>query len=340
MSLLHPQRGVALITAVLVVALAVIAAVSVLDAGHFSVQRASTLQDSVRAWGYAAGAEDWARTILERDAKNNQHDSLDEIWAEPQSLPTENGGISGEIIDALSRFNLNNLGLADNQDALPGFQAQDGVPVTEYLRQVRIFESMIRQLADASELIPNPRELADSIRDWIDEDQFPTGNGREDGDYLGMEPPHRAANRPMSSVTELKSILQALYGDRDNLAGKIYALLLPQVTVLPVDGVTPLNINTVTAELLMSLDSTGNNTTLATFAEERLQQPVESQADITTRLQLAAQDADPVVISFKTNLFQLRLQAVDGDGRVALYSLLLRPGSGNVVTVTRSTDTE
>ncbi|WP_420466189.1 type II secretion system minor pseudopilin GspK [Panacagrimonas sp.] len=335
----HPgrQRGVALITAVLIVSIAVIAATAVLDAGHFAIQRTSTLQDSARAWGYASGAEDWVRTVLERDAEDNDYDALDDAWATPQSLPVENGVIQGRITDATAQYNLNNLGLADDSTNL----GTSGQPDTEFQRQVRLFARLIENIEGGTSLIPDPLVLAQSIRDWIDADQNPTGSGREDNDYLSLDPPRRAANRPMASVTELRSVLDAMYDARSDDARKVYRLLLPHVTALPVDGVTPINVNTATPELLMALSAKpGGNARLREFSELREEQPLENPAQISEKLELIGGDADPSMLTVSTRLFRLQLEAVVGNGRVALYSLIYRSDRGTPVVLVRSTDTE
>ena len=328
------QRGIALITAVLVVSLAVIAATSVLDNGHFAIQRTATLQDSEKAWGYATGAEDWVRTILQRDAKENRYDSLVEIWAQPQTLPVENGAITGAVIDATSRFNLNNLGVSDDQIPV----GTGGEKTTAYLRQVRLFARMIENIEGGPQLISNPQQLAEAIRDWIDKDQMPTGGGREDSDYLILEPQRRAANRPMASVTELRPVLDSLYDPRTDDARKVYQLLLPYITALPVDGVTPINVNTAEPALLMALSP--SNSKLSQFSELRKEKPLKQISELTTELEMSPTDADPTLVSVSTSLFLLRLQAVVGQGRVALYSLIFRPSQGMPVVLQRSTDSE
>jgi general secretion pathway protein K len=328
------QRGIALITAVLVVSLAVVAATSVLDSGHFAIQRASTLQDSEKAWGYATGAEDWVRTILQRDAKETRYDGLDEVWAEPQTLPVENGAITGAVVDATSRFNLNNLGVSDNQIPI-GSGAEK---ITAFQRQARLFAQLIENIPDGPRLISNPQQLAETIRDWIDTDQMPTGGGKEDSDYLILEPQHRAANRPMSTVTELRTVLDSLYDPRTDDARKVYQLLLPYVTALPVEGVTPINLNTAEPELLMALSP--GNSKMGQFAQARQKKPLKQISQITTDLEMTATQADPALVSVSSSLFQLRLQAVVGQGRVALYSLIFRPPQGMPVVLQRSTDSE
>lgn len=333
------QRGIALITAVLVVSLAVIAATSVLDLGHFAIQRSATAQDTERAWGYATGAEDWVRTLLQRDAENNKHDSLDEAWVEPQSLPVENGVIDGLVLDLQGRYNLNNLGVSSSQAQPPG---PGGQPTpSPYAQQAALFARLIENIDGASTLIPGPQTLAEAIRDWIDQDQDPTGGGREDSDYLSLTPPHRAANRPMASVTELRSVLGVLYDPRTDDARKIYELLLPHVTALPVDGVTPINVNTATPELLLALSTQqGGNAKLREFVLSRKERPLMKRSEISTDLDLSGNDASPEMLDVATRLFQLRTQVRVGNGRVALYSLIFRPQRGTPRVLARSTDSE
>ncbi len=335
------QRGIALITAVLVVAIAVIAATAAQESGYYAIQRTATVQDSEMAWGYASGAEDWVRTILDRTGKAAKHTSLDQPWAEPQTLPVENGAITGAIFDATARFNLNNLGESSDQ-AQPNPNGGAGaVPLTPYQQQVQIFTNLIQNIEGGPQLISNPQDLADSIRDWIDSDQIPTNSGREDTDYLSLEPPHRAANRAMATVTELRQVLDALYGQRTDDARKIYQLLLPHVTALPVKGVTPINVNTADLPLLLALDPKGpGSTELAEFAQTRLKKPLTDAGKIATTLNLTSAMSSPQLVGVSSRLFELHLQAVVGQGRVALYSLIFRPSQGMPVVLQRSTDSE
>lgn len=330
----HRQRGVALIMAILVVSLAVIAASAVLSTSHGGFLRTASLQDAERSWGYAAGVEDWARTLLERDAQDNQHDSLDEFWASPQTLPVEQGAISGELIDLQGRFNLNNLGLADHTTPLAANSTR-----TAFDEQVELFERLVGLLEDGPDLVPDARALAESIRDWIDADQLPTGSGREDGDYALLDPPRRAANRPMQSLSELRNVLAVVYGRDTAQARKVYRLLLPHVFALPVDGLTPINLNTATQPLLLAIDASGGNGKLRAFAEARLKQPITKASEILTALDLGPNDLRPQLLSVASRQFLLSAEVSVGNGRVALYSHIFRPPQGTPVVLWRSTDT-
>ena len=69
-------RGIALITAMLVMALAAIAAAAVLGSANAAIRRSATLIDGERAWWYATGVESWVRSILARDRRDTQLDAL------------------------------------------------------------------------------------------------------------------------------------------------------------------------------------------------------------------------------------------------------------------------
>src|SRR5438128_2572645 len=106
------QRGVALITALLVVALAAIAAAAMLSSANLAVHRSATLSDTERAWWYVDGAEIWVKEILLADyRKDPSTDYLGEPWAHQLDyLPIDEGAMRGGVVDLQGRFNLNNLG--------------------------------------------------------------------------------------------------------------------------------------------------------------------------------------------------------------------------------------
>ena len=110
------QRGVALIMAVLIVALATILAVNVTFRGMVDQRRSANLFALDQGFEVALGAEGWAADILRKDAQDSQTDHLGEIWARSMSaLPIDEGvgTVEGRIEDMQGRFNLNNLVFSD-----------------------------------------------------------------------------------------------------------------------------------------------------------------------------------------------------------------------------------
>ncbi len=121
------QRGAALLTAMIIVALIATLASSMLWQQWRAVQVEAAERERTQSAWILAGALDWARLILREDGKasrGNPVDHLGEPWAVPLEearlssfLASDKGPIedapdaflSGEISDATARYNLTNL---------------------------------------------------------------------------------------------------------------------------------------------------------------------------------------------------------------------------------------
>lgn len=313
------QQGVALITAVLIVALAAIAAAAMLSSANLAIHRSQNMQESELAWWYADGVEAWVKTILQRDAELNKYDSLKDIWATPVSyLPIDEGSLRGAVSDLQGRFNLNNLAVTQPK---------------AYQAQLQIFTRLVAITTGMDDY--RARGLAAAIRDYIDADNEPTGSeGAEDSAYLGLKPPRRVANQPMSSVTELLAVA--------GMTPEIYARLAPNVTALPVKSgsFTTINVNTATPALLQAL-TPSPGAGLEQFIAERSQKPAQSVAELfNERKALDATAVANNLLSVSSDYFELSTEIFIGSGRFALYSLYYRPGSGAPLILRRSSFTE
>lgn len=217
------QRGVALLTALFILALCTTAAVFLTNQHQLSIRRTGNIVTSNQAYLYALGGEALAMSVLNHDRKNSQFDALNEEWAmEAAPLPVEGGFIQGELIDLQGRFNLNNL-----------FHQGKVEPIW-----VSRFEKLLMQFG----LEPG---LAYAVVDWMDPDQSAQGPyGAEDDYYVGLVPPYRAANTPMRSLSELRLIRG--FSEFQNLE-----LLMEHLTVLPEP--TAINVNTASREVLIAV---------------------------------------------------------------------------------------
>lgn len=322
------QRGIALITAILVVALASIAAAAILSSANIAIHRASTLQDTEKAWWYADGVETWVKAVLQHDAEKNKTDSFKDDWARPVDyLPVDEGAIRGHVEDLQGRFNLNNFGVADPN---------------RYQQYVAVFERLLQNIegADPSQA----KAIATAIRDWVDADQQPTGlDGAEDSEYLGMAPPYRTPNWPMESVSEVlavKGMSADLYNKLMHCANSKTGPV-SCITALPQP--TAINVNTAPEPVLRALPKKPNSA-LDSFIRTRADKPAEDSADIFKAAPdgfLTAADGLPAdFITVKSNYFLLHAEIAIGSGRLALYSFYLRPDKGAPVVLGRSTDSE
>jgi general secretion pathway protein K len=234
------QGGVALVTAVLVVAIGTIIAVNLLWQGTLDFRRTEAALAADQGLMYVQGAEAWAADILRQDLVDSpDSDHLGEDWAiELPPLPVDGGTIVGRLEDLQGRFNLNNLVGADGVE-------------NQLARQQ--FERLLALL----ELDP---ALAGAVVDWLDPDaelRFPTGG--EDVVYSDADPPYRTANSMITSTSELMAIAGF---DRES-----YRRLAPYITALPRG--TKLNVNTASDVVLASLSEDIDLATAASLVEER-----------------------------------------------------------------------
>ncbi|MFP4165941.1 MAG: general secretion pathway protein GspK [Opitutales bacterium] len=93
------------------------------------------------------------------------------------------------------------------------------------------------------------RELSASLLDWIDRDENRRLNGAESETYLRRNPPHRAANRPLQSLDELRLVKgwDEAFFDEQGTPNERFEELNRLVTVLH-QG--PVNLNAAPKEVL------------------------------------------------------------------------------------------
>lgn len=216
------QRGVALIVAVLLVALATVIVASLIDTTDLALARTRNTVREQQAQAYARGLEVWAMDWLRRDLNEEAGvDSNGDVWARQlPPLDVPGGRITGRLRDRNGCFNLNHLVVNGVED-----------PIAR-----RRFERLLRAL----KLAP---ELADAVIDYADVDSESGTRGAEDMAYLLASPPRRAANQPFAHVSELRLVR--------GVDDKVFRVLEPQVCANP--GNSPINVNTATPAVLMAL---------------------------------------------------------------------------------------
>jgi general secretion pathway protein K len=308
MSMRRQQRGVALITAVLVVAIGTMIAVNLMWEGTLDLRRAESALAADQGLLYVQGAEAWAADILRQDLVDSPNsDHLGEQWAiELPPLPVDGGTITGRLEDLQGRFNLNNLVGADGME--------------DQLAR-RQFERLLNRL----EIDPG---LAGAVVDWLDPDtelRFPTGG--EDVVYTSEEPPYRTANSMITSTSELMAIAGF---DRE-----IYQRLAPYVTVLPRG--TKLNVNTASDMLLASLSDDLDLATATALVEERADAEF---VDIDATFE-GLVDADTLQeIDGVSEHFLLTATVTLGSNQLTMRSVLQRDRSGITRALFRSLGVE
>jgi len=303
------QRGVALITAVLMVALATILAIDVGFKGFLDQRRAATLYGLDQGYEIALGAEAWAADFLKTDLQNSQTDHLGETWAQPlPPLPIEGGTVEGRLEDMQGRFNLNNL-----------VNRTDGTTNEETVKQLERILTML-------EIEP---KWASIIADFVDTDAQPNfPEGAEDPVYLGVDPPHLAANMPITRASELMSLPE--------FGAERFRRLQPYVTALPVD--TKLNVCTAPGIVLDALSESQRQFSLN--PEDLAKRRKDICFPTLQELQASIDPADYTriqnTLSESSSYFRATVWVTIGTTQFTLYSLLARGGGGTVRPILRS----
>lgn len=291
------SRGVALLAALLMVAIATAIAAAIFFDTGLVLRRAEGASVQERAQLVAGGAEALAASVLAEDLDTGDapvHGA--QRWASAFGpLELEDGGsVQGQLVDLQGRFNLNSLIDKDGKVE----------PVS-----LELFERLLRNLG----LEPI---WATRLADWLDADDQPLAGGGEDDLYTSMLPGYRPPNRPVTSISELL-LLPGF--DRGRLM-----ILAPHVAALPRDAA--INLCSATPPLLDALANerqwVGAEESLARNRERdcfprreafRSAMPTTEQFDRIDRA---------VGLAERSRYFQLRSVVGVGTTRVSLYSLL------------------
>jgi general secretion pathway protein K len=215
------QRGVALIVALLVVALATVLIAALLNRGELANARTRNAIREMQAESYARGLEDYAAHVLMQDFQQNgsSSDSSSDIWAIPlPPTPVPGGQIQATMTDLDGRFNLNNL---SNDAAVNPSQGS--------------WATVFDRLLVALKLDPS---LKQNVLDWMSNDSSQT-----DAFYASQAVPYRRGQRIFSHVSELRLV--------KGFDGDTYAKISPYVSALPVN--TTINVNTATVPVIMTM---------------------------------------------------------------------------------------
>jgi general secretion pathway protein K len=293
---LQRQRGIALITVILIVALTTTVASFVAWRQQVWTRQVENLRDAAQSESVARAGIDWAGAILVEDRRKSQVDHLGEAWNERVVLPVERGQVAGGMSDQQARFNLNNL--------------VRGSPAQASGHDIAAFQRLLTTL----EL---PTHLTDALVDWLDTDSEHYGaDGAEDPYYLALPEAHFAANRSLIDLAELLMVRGFDQAIVDKLA--------PHVCVLPMP--TAVNVNTASAEVLSAVIP-GLNLNDAIQLVEARGEGSQTLAAFRTKLDAAqALGLQESQLSVASDFFQVELDVEFGRVRQRYLALYQRQG--------------
>ena len=228
------ERGVAVITALLLTTLAISIVASLFWQQQVQVRSMENQRLHLQTKWILRGALDWATLVLFQDGIDHRdYTSLDQVWATPLAETrldqyverqrvegeTFDASLSGNITDACSRYNLRNLGMSR------------GLPDPQ---QLEIFKRLLNNLQlDQGLALRIANFVAAGLPATMEEGNDPT---RQAAPVIG-------APVKVLQVEDLLSVR--------GVTPAIVERLRPFVTVLPEK--TPVNVNTAPAEVLAAV---------------------------------------------------------------------------------------
>jgi general secretion pathway protein K len=314
-----PQRGAALIVAMLVFALAITLVVAMGSEFTLFLKRGANSFIAQQGYAYLRGGEGLAGLVLRQDQETDkqtgrERDDLNEFWAQqiPPYALDEGGWLVGSLEDLQGRFNINSVaGVAPEGKRFTASQEQF----------IRLLQTPEQPLVSEQDAVL----ITEALMDWLDEDTKPRDFGAEDDYYFDITPSYRAANRDMQSVSELRLVAY--------MTAEIYQAIAPYLSVWGAD--TGINIHTAPAAVLRTINIAGDLRPLSIqegesllelqkepgFASLRgmLDSPVFAGREIAPELQAKLGET--------SGWFLYRGEVDVADRKARMYSVLRRDGT-------------
>ena len=322
----HPhagrQRGAAIITALLVVTLAVVIVSGMLWRQQVEIRAVENQRLKAQATWIARAGIDWARLILRDDQRRTGAvDHLGEIWAVPiqetklsdflgSSLRTDTAGeesyLSGRIFDAQARFNLMNLLTAQTLGARTLITGRDKDAIKAYgllLQSLNIDPGLANITATY---------LAQMLGG------FQSIEGMQGGEDSGGGGSNSNGPRPLDDVASLLTI--------PGYTADMIAKLRPYVIVLPTR--TQINANTASAEVLAAVIPNLSLDRARSLVQARDRAYFRNIGDVTNQLRGIAPGVDTTaaanLLDVQTHYFLVYGMARHERARIGEVALVSR----------------
>lgn len=240
--LLNNNRGVVLLLVLSAVALFTVLVVNFSAEQNLDIELSYNYRDSVQAQYIARSGIEAAMSVLKID--DQAYDAEDEDWGEfaeyalVASGYLEGPAFTGTLTDESGKFDLNSLLISQDQ-------AQFRVKKKEQF--VRLFTLLEIDITEAE-----AGELADAVKDWLDEDDE-TETDSENDYYQSLDHPYECKNARMDSPEEIllvKGMKPEYYYGTEHYEG-----IKNFITAGPGGKI---NINTATDKVLMSISDSIN----------------------------------------------------------------------------------
>lgn len=307
MTLEKHQRGVALLTILLMVVIASVLATTMIAKQQRYIKETSIMLRQDNAYAAALAGEKTAIALLKKDAKTNKTDSKKDVWAKPvPKIKIPQGHIQFKIIDLSGRYNINNLHHSGQAD----------------LEQRAFFERLLTQLGLSSSLV-------EAVIDWQDQDSDTTGaNGAEEDYYAAMQ--IQPADQDFQSIDELRLV--------KGFTPNAIQALRPYIVAVP--RYTKININTAKMPIFTALAKDLNSESILKWLEQRKNARAFEQitqlfsASPFTGLNSEQKNAIAPLLAVESQLFLVQTEVMF-DGRKSHLNSYLFKHKGDVIAYQR-----
>jgi general secretion pathway protein K len=352
------ERGIALITAIVLVAIATVVATAIAFSSAMAARRATTVFGADQSLLAAEGAEAVAAYLLKQSASSGSSASSSSSGGSGSSSGSSSGGAAtstaGNGATTSAQSSAVGQVTALNQPWAQSYgptQLLPGVTLESFQLEDQQGKFNINNLAPGPTGATDPiskqefegllsilqidTKWAGIVADWIDSNVDPNDPyGAEDSVYLAQTPQYRAANEPVSSISELLAT---------GMGRDIYDRIAPYITALPSGPGSAINVCTASGVLLDAIieKQEYSNTDPKALTTQRQAEgcfPTLTVLQASLNAQTSAQLAGR--LGQQSSYFRLVCFITIGTARFRLYSLLQRDLSGQVHVILRTFGTE
>ncbi|MEM8918617.1 MAG: type II secretion system minor pseudopilin GspK [Pseudomonadota bacterium] len=287
------EKGAALLTVLLLVAVLAILAAHGIDRIAGAAKLTSNSRELAQAQAYMVAAENLGMETAQKivEPSPGRTTNLGDWNGRVNQVPVPGGIISATISDGGNCFNINSL-VSQEQNIYVARQAG----LDQFIRLMGLLDVPQGDALD----------IAASLVDWLDSDTVALAGGAEDEYYLQSQRAYRTANNLIVDISELRAI--------KGIDAAIYARLVPWICALPIAELSPVNINTLRPEQSLLLEILSENPVssvdIRQFLGRRPETGFSSVTEFWSRPLPASFDATPEVqrqVKVATRWFRLDL---------------------------------
>lgn len=294
------DKGAAILTALLIVAIASAISTMLILRERIAIQRTSLIINADKMYLYTQLSVAEAQAYLIHSLKKNRTHLKAEIWPHHlNQIKIPDGVVETTIEDEEAKFNVNNL--------------QNKIYQSRFLKLLRT----ILHDDDTDKL----KKLSDALAAWIAPNPSPTF----DSIYQNLNPPYNSAHRPLVSISELRLV--------DGFSQKMFNKLQPYLAALP--GTTPININSASATVMTCLgDAIGEDLTKQLVLYRQEHEGFKTLAEFTGYPGISNYNLQENDITLYSDFFMIHTEIKLDRQDLHIYSLVKRQLTNQQPSVT------